>query len=394
MTKRLKHLRKIVGSVAMLLLATVAACDDDNGVAVPPENFDPELIDARATWIEAGWLGRDAFGDAAVELRWTLPDEWDGEVFRVYSRAGGSGDYFLVATVTSCASFECVYTDINVEPGRSYDYFVAAVDERTNEEVGESEALQVAVPNEAQPAMPTGVIAVALDNGIFLRWGSTGAEKYRIFLERIGADSVFFEIGATDGVGYLDSRAENGTSYTYRVAGLDQDGYVSRRSDGAEGIPRPDYHAELIYPLTDSALASGFRFAASESENPIVAGAAAEAQWRLEDSGGELLIVPRGQTRVTQGIFTTDLSCGPGSEVDCEHVAEAPASSAFTTAAVPVSAGNTYVFEVSVGGQTHFGKIRVHGSASDGAGGSVVVFDWAYQLVANEPSLNVSPLGR
>jgi hypothetical protein len=97
---------------------------------------------------------------------------------------------------------------------------------------------------------------------------------------------------------------------------------------------------------------------------------------------------------VTQGIFTTDLSCGPGSEVDCEHVAEAPASSAFTTAAVPVSAGNTYVFEVSVGGQTHFGKIRVHGSASDGAGGSVVVFDWAYQLVANEPSLNVSPLGR
>ena len=107
--------------------------------------------------------------------------------------------------------------------------------------------------------------------------------------------------------------------------------------------------------------------------------------------GGQLRIVPLGQTRVTQGVFTTDLSCGPGSEADCEYVAEAPAESEFGTDPVEVSAGNTYVFQVIDGTQTHYGKIRVQGGGTDAAGRDLVVFDWAYQLVANEPALNVAP---
>jgi hypothetical protein len=376
--------------VALVLLAASACEDDDDGIVGVPDDFEPELEEPVPVWKQETWQGRDPLGQSAVELRWSLPEEWDGEVFRVYSRESGSGDYFLIATVTSCADRRCLYTDVNVEPGESYDYFVAAVDERTEEEVGASEAWQVTVPGIAEPTMPTGVTAITLDNAIFLRWESVGAEKYRVFLEEVGEDSVFFEVGATDGTGYLDGRAENGTRYAYRVAAVDEDGFVSRRSDFAIGIPRPDYHAELVY----SPLASGFRFVASEDQNPSVAGTSPQAQWRLESAGGELRIVPVGQTRVTAGIFSTDLSCGPGSEADCEYVAVAPAASAFGTASVPVSTGNTYVFQVTDGGATHYGKIRVHGGGTDAAGRELVVFDWAYQTVANEPALNLAPEGR
>src|SRR5690606_12624934 len=122
-----------------------------------------------------------------------------------------------------------------------------------------------------------------------------------VFLEGIDDQAVFFEVGSTDGTSYVDTRAENGSLHTYRVAAVSEDGYVSRRSESVAAIPRPDYHAELIYAHADSALASGFRFTESEDESPIVAGTAADAQWRLEESGGELRIVPIGPTRVTDG---------------------------------------------------------------------------------------------
>lgn len=396
MTDRLSLVRRFVRARAALVLLSfaggMAACNGDDGVRVTPGDFDPEILDVRPAWLEEGWIGRDPLGTPAVQLVWELPENWDGEVFRIYSRRSGAGNYLLVATVTSCAAGQCVYTDTNVEAGRSYDYFVAALDERSGDEVGESEAWSVTVPQAAQPTLPTGVSAIPLDGAIYLTWASTGAEKYRVFLEGIDQDSVFFELGATDGIGFLDSRTDNGTRYAYRVAAVDENGFVSRRSESAAAIPRPDYHAELIYALADSAQASGFRFTESEDEAPILAGVSTEAQWRLESVGGELQIVPRGGTLVTEGIFTTDLSCGPGSEADCEHISQAPAQSAFAADPVAVQAGNTYVFQVTVNGQAHFGKVRVQGDAVDSAGHRVVIFDWAYQLVANEPSLNLSPV--
>ncbi|HEX6069305.1 MAG TPA: hypothetical protein VFZ18_05760 [Longimicrobiaceae bacterium] len=392
MTTRLTIIPRFAARAAVLslLLGGAAACEDDP-TRITRDDFEPELEEPVAIWIQDRWQGRDPLGQAAVQLRWGLPDEWDGEVFRVYARESGGGDYFLIATVTSCVNRECVYTDTNVVPGESYDYFVAAVDERSDDEIGESDPWQVTVPAVDEPDMPTGLTTIALDNGIFVSWASVGAEKYRVFLEGVDTDSVFFEIGATDATGYLDSRAENGIRYEYRVAAVGADGHVSRRSDAVEGIARPDYHAELIYTQADSSLASGFRFVGSEDDNPIVAGTSTQAQWRLESVGGQLRIVPLGQTRVTQGVFTTDLSCGPGSEPDCEFVQTAPAASSFGTTPAVVSPGNTYVFQVTDGAETHYGKIRVQGAGTDAAGRQLVVFDWAYQLVANEPSLNLAP---
>lgn len=379
-------------TLAALLPLAVACNGDDDPVVVGPGDFNPEITDVRPIWVEEGWVDLEPLGTLAVQIFWELPQAWSGEVFEVYSRQAGSGDYLLIATVTSCIDRACTYVDTNVQSGESYDYFVVAVDERSNEELGESAVESVQVPAATEPEPPSEIVAIPLDNGVFLEWESVEAEKYRIFLEGVDDEELFIEVGATDGLGYVDTRAENGRVHTYRIASVAESGVVGSRSDAVTAIPRPDYHAELIYSTTDSAEASGFRFRETDGENPILAGNSADAQWRLEESEGALRIVPVGDTQVTEGIFTTALTCGPGSEADCEHVAAAPAASDFGTTPVAVSAGNTHVFQVTVDGETHFAKMRVQGAAEDSEGRSLVVFDWAYQLVPDEPSLNLSPV--
>src|SRR5690606_13179702 len=123
-----------------------------------------------------------------------------------------------------------------------------------------------------------------------------------------------------DGTSYLDDRAENGTRYRYWIAAEDRFGHTSGLSPSADGFPRPDFHAEVIYEFGDQPAASGFRFVVEENSGPIVSGSAVGAQWRLETVGGALHLVPLGQTRITAGQFTTALTCGPGSDATCEDI--------------------------------------------------------------------------
>lgn len=380
--------------VAAAALLVGAGCGDTEGIAGPisgGSTLQPRDFAARYEWVLHGWEagGVQPIGHPGVVLTWSLPSGWDRDPFRVYARRAGSGDYIAIATVTSCADGTCSYTDINVTAGQSYDYFVATVDEARGEEVA-STGIRVTVPSAAAPQTPVAPTVTALDGALYITWPSTGAERYRVFLERIGSTSDFLEVGETDGTAFLDERAENGTSYGYRIAAIDEIGQFSSRSAIGSGIPRPDYHAELIYAFGDREASSGFRFQTADATNPIVSGSSTQAHWRLENVGGVLSIVPLGETVVTAGIFTTALACGPGADADCEAVATAPALSSFGPTAVEVQVGNTYVFRVrGDDGQLHFAKARVQGPGVNASGEQLVVFDWAYQLIPDEPQLNI-----
>lgn len=370
--------------------AVLAACSSDDGVGPgSDQRYEPRGLVGGYEWVFERWSAGQAEGHPAVRLAWQLPTTYENQPFRVYARHSDGADWGLIATVTSCSAGVCTYLDRNVAADRSYDFYVATVD-HDGFELATSQAIQVAVgsPDLTTPDAPR---AVGLDGAAFLQWAPTGAQNYIITAETEEGD--VFLIGESDGTSFLDDRAENGARYLYYIAGADEWGHVSGLSQGAVAFPRPDYHADIVVAHEDDASLSGFRFVADETFDPIVGGGSADAQWRFEVENGTARIVPLGQTRVTGGAYTTELTCGPGSDADCVDVSVAPAASDFGTSAVTAATAYTYVLQVRADGRTHYGKLRVQGVTTNADGDRVLVFDWAYQLRPDEPSLQVAAGG-
>jgi hypothetical protein len=375
--------------LALMGMLLVAGCSPEEDPFGPVTGFDPTGLAAEYTWVLQRWDGASALGYPAVELSWELPARWNGEAFRVYARRAGGG-YQLVATVTSCAAGTCLYRDTNVSAGQSYDYYIASVDPRDSRELGTSRAIRVDVPARSAVATPAAPLVTPLDGAVYLSWTLlSGIQRYMVLGQAEG--ETMFLIGETDGSGFYDDRAQNGRRYSYRIAAVDATGHVSALGPAAQAIPRPDFHADVVYAHADLPASSGFRFVASEADDPILPGADARAQWRLEVVNGVYGIQPLGNTRITGGTFTTQLTCGPGSDADCVDIRIAPPDAHFGAAAVPTQAGHTYVLRViGADGRPHFGKLRVQGN-SVGAQGRLIVFDWAYQLLPDERSLHLRP---
>ena len=138
----------------------------------------------------------------AVTVTWELAPDWDGEVFRVYGKRSTDGDYYLVAEVTSCAGGACAYTDTNIQAGRIYHYYVAAVDTRSRLEAASSSAVEVAVPHQLPPPVPADLGVVALDHTNYLSWASDARSEadfshYRVYLR--AADGASYLLGESVG---------------------------------------------------------------------------------------------------------------------------------------------------------------------------------------------------
>ncbi|HEX6912035.1 MAG TPA: hypothetical protein VF142_16655 [Longimicrobium sp.] len=386
---------RILTLAAGLLLA--AACSDDPDVIVLPGGDppgEPRDLFARYAWVLEGFDGTNAVGHPEVELTWLPPTDWNDEVFRVYGKRASSGTYSLIATVTSCTTAGCVYRDANVAAGTDYDYYVATYDEGSDQETTSEFSELVRVPSSARPAAPTGPAAVALDNAVFLDWGTPASSqgnvsKYLVYLTRLDGEAFSYSVGQTDGNGFLDQRAENGSEYGYRIATVDTLGHVSNLSAEVFAIPRPDFSGELLYAFADSALLSGFRFQEDENDNPILAGGSASAHFRLESDATGYRIVPLNGTQVTEFGFTTAIVCGPGSDAGCTAARTAP-TSGYSTAPLYIDPEFSYVFRVTGNdGQPHYAVVRVAMLGTDQDGNDLAIFDWAYQLQPNEPQLEV-----
>ncbi len=365
----------------MAVLAAVVAggaCSDDLLVveADPPDP--PRALD--------GW-----YYDRAVYLTWELAPGWNGESFRVYGRRVTDADYYLIAEVTNCSEGVCSYTDVNVLPDVTYEYYVAAYDPDTGLESASEYSVEVYVPRPVPPPVPQGLEVVALDGAAYLRWSDNARQAddfsfYRVYLADPGGDD--FLLGETDSEGFLDLLAENGRTYTYFVTSVDDQGHESAAGAAAEGTPRPDYHGEWLYSYADRPEQSGFRFAADETTYPVVDGDAPGRHFRLEVDGAGWWLVPGPGTQVYDGWWeTTALKCGVGADEDCVSVDVAPLTG-YTTQDVALVPQATYVLRV-VGddGAVHYGALRVTLLGQDQAGDAIMIFDWAYQLQPGNPNL-------
>lgn len=391
-------MRRYLAPTVLLFGMALAACGEGTPlepVTSPAER--PRDLAGRYEWALDGWdNAARPVGQPTALLTWTAPDQWRGEPFRVYGRRSGSGSYTLIATVTSCAERQCRYADANVVSGASYDYFVAAVDERTNREAATEEAVAVVVPTYTQPPRPAAPRAVALDGLVYLQWEDVPLPgdriwKYMVFLEERNRTSVFFQPGETDGVAFVDVLAQNGTAYRYSIAVVDVDGHISERSAlSGVAIPRPDAQGDLIYAFSDNAQASGFTFNSADGRGRVVAGDSPAADWRLEASGDEWFLRTLGATAVADMGSTLAISCGPGSDAACDAVTEAPLSG-YETGAIPLALEHTYVLRLGSGTSVRYAKVRVQILGYDNSDRQVAIFDWAHQTVPGERSLIVLP---
>ncbi|HEX6749375.1 MAG TPA: hypothetical protein VF092_18920 [Longimicrobium sp.] len=380
---------------ALAAAALLAACDRHHDVIIggPPPGA-PTDLSVETHWVLEGFTNTgQSTGYPVVDVHWNPPANWSSQPFRVYARRVGDANFFLIATVTSCTANGCVYRDRNVTQGVQYEYYVATADEDTNQETTTDFREVVRVPASTTPATPQADSAVALDNAAFVRWrdGGVGGAlwKYVVYLTRIDATSYLYGLGETDGLGLVDTRATNGHVYGYRVAAVDTFEHVSALSAEMTVVPRPDVRSELIYTFQTNSTQSGFRFQTSESTNPVLDGSSAQAQWRLERTGAGWQIVPlNGSSVVEYSGRTTALACGPGADADCRAATRAP-TAGYQTTAILIKPEFSYILRVTGSdGQTHYGVVRADILGNDGSGHDLMIFDWAYQLVANDVRLD------
>lgn len=365
---------------SLLFGLVLSGCDEvgttwsGNGPA-PPEHLD--------VWYYA----------EAVNLRWELHPQWDGDAFRIYGKRTSDANWFLVAEVSNCRDSHCSYSDVNISPGRTYEYYVASVNPRTGDETASEFAIEVFVPQPSPPPVPAELDAVPLDDALFLRWSDASRVEdfgfYRIYLE--GGDGDVILLGETDSEGFLDLLVQNGNTYGYFVTAVDDLGHESGGSPLAEGTPRPDYHGELLFAFEDHPDLAGFRFQESEATDPILPGTSADRHFRLEaDSEGWWLVPGPGVEVHEESYVTTALRCGPASDDGCADVRMAP-SSGYQTHDLGLAPGLSYVLRVPAeGDQWRYGVIRIShvGFAQDGA---VALFDWAFQLQVGNRALSPAP---
>jgi len=382
---------RYTAAAAMLLLA---ACGEDPYVIIDgDEPGAPRDLLATYEWVLEGFNGTQPVGHPTVELTWLPPTDWSGEVFRVYGKRSSASSFSRIGTVTSCTVDGCVYRDRNVSAGETYDYYVAAYNERSGGETSSDYREVIQLPSSSRPAAPGAGRGVGLDDAVYLRWTDTqnGARlaKYIVYLTELDGQSYLYPMGETDGTGFLDQRARNGHEYVYRIAAVDTMGHVSNLGPELVGIARPDVTGELIYAHADDPARSGFRFMTDETMNPIVSGTSTTAHWRLESDANGWYIRPLNGTQVVRySGRTTALTCGPGADANCRAATVAPATG-YTTAAIPVDAEYSYVFRViGADGQPHYAVVRAVILGTDQNGRDLLIFDWAYQLIPNEPKLN------
>lgn len=370
-------MRRALLGTAVAVLA-LAGCDADE-ILVP--------VDAPAAPVDL-----DAYYYAgAVRVSWRLGSGWNGESFRVYSRRITDADFFFIAEVTSCVGGACVYEDRNIVAGQTYEYYVAAVDPGSGIETSSDYSVEVHVPLPEPPPVPQGIQVVALDDANYVRWSSNARSAsdfsfYRVYLDAGNGEE--FLLGETDSEGFLDLLAANGTTYRYFVAAVDDAGHESQGSAVASGTPRPDYHGEYVYDHFSQPAYSGFRFQGDEDTNPIVNGASSDRHFRLEVDDAGWWLVPGPQAEVyPAGFATTALKCGVAADAACVDVTRAP-TSGYVAQDLGIEAQTTYVLRVrGDDGLIHYGVIRVELLGFDQDGNALMIFDWAYQLQANNPEL-------
>jgi len=375
--------RSLLTTLVLLgtMLAGIAACTSSEPVGPAPPGGP----------LPAAPLNLDGFYYAkAVTLTWSLAPGWNGESFRIFGKRVSDPEYVLIAQVTNCSGGSCSFRDVNIVPGVSYRYYVAAVGSG-GQEAPSAHSIDIQVPQPTPPPAPGGLEAMALDGAVYLKWDdrSRDADDFAFYRVYFDAGDQYVLMGETDSEGFIDFLVVNGNTYGYFVSAVDERGHESQGSALAVATPRPDYYGELLFAFEDRPGDSGFQFQVDELDFPIVAGTDPSRHFRLEvDQVGWWFVPGPGVGIHTFPQHTTALRCGPASDANCQEISVAPVTG-YAPTPIEVTPEFSYVFRVPApGGGFRYGVVRVThaGFAQDGA---IALFDWAFQI--QEGNRNLAP---
>jgi fibronectin type 3 domain-containing protein len=158
-----------------------------------------------------------------VRLTWSAPNQ---NAFRIYRKVAPEKEPSLLDTADKPE-----YLDTNTEYGKTYEYYVQAIHDKTESDVVGPKSLTT--QDKFPPRVPTGLTASIGIGAIELAWDrNTEADfkQYRVY--RSEGEAPFVQIAeGLEAPIYSDRKIESGKQYRYRVAAADQTNNESKPSE-------------------------------------------------------------------------------------------------------------------------------------------------------------------
>ncbi|MFC1899862.1 fibronectin type III domain-containing protein, partial [Chloroflexota bacterium] len=196
------------------------------GGAVEQANIDDVLIITDSIPPNAPTGLAATLGDAEVDLDWNDNSEGDLDGYNVYRSTDSGGSPTPYTKVNGSLVATSDYTDTSLTNGTTYYYVVTAVDYGTNESGNSNE--DSAIPTDAAPAVPTGLLATTGDEEISLDWDDNtdwDIDGYNVYrsTDSGGSPTPYTKINgslvATSN--YTDTGLYGGGTYYYVVTAVD-----------------------------------------------------------------------------------------------------------------------------------------------------------------------------
>ena len=162
-----------------------------------------------------------------VRVSWTAaPGE---NAFRIFRKIPEGAEPTELAT-----SNKPGYIDTSTEYGKTYEYYVQAIHDRTESDA--AGPASITTKDEFPPLVPTGITISAGVSAIELAWErntESDFKQYRIY--RAIGDGLFAKIAeGLEAPSYSDHDVQSGTRYRYRITAEDQSGNESKPSEAVE----------------------------------------------------------------------------------------------------------------------------------------------------------------
>lgn len=359
--------------LAGVLVLGVAACSDSTAPIDRPENL---------------WYQLEPSGDPdhpqGVVLRWDPVLDADLELYNVYGRLDGSGQFDLRGTTTSPSFHD------NGDPDA--EYTVSAV----NTDGEESEfAESVVIDERLRLESPNDIWSYSLDGAILVAWADNpylaepeGFDTYRVYSSTYDLDAglcgdTWFLEGTTIAPEFLSSALTNGVSRCLAVSAVSIEGWESLWSDAVADTPRPEARNVFMTPVEQDPSTAEFRFFENlngdgfvdDNELGLVRDNTAVNDFRLTRSGTTIFIEMARSATIVALYSASPID-------DLTDIDVAPVSG-YSAAAISAEPGFGYVFEIDEGdGFLRYGALRMTHVGQD-----FVLFDWSYQTDPGNPQL-------